>query len=54
MKLKRAGLDLAKRVFQVHGVDAGEQTVVKKTLTRHRVRPFFAQLEPTLVGMEGS
>lgn len=52
MKLKRVGLDLAKRVFQVHGVDAGERPAVKKSLTRKGLRGFFAQLEPTVIGME--
>src|SRR5690606_9204557 len=52
MKLKRVGLDLAKRVFQVHGVDAGERAVVRKTLTRKRLRAFLSDLEPTVIGME--
>lgn len=52
MKLKRVGVDLAKRVFQVHGLDAGEQVAVRKTLSRKRFRAFFLQLEPTVVGME--
>src|SRR5690606_39898442 len=45
-------LDIAKRVFQVHGVDAGERPAVKKSLTRKGLRGFFAQLEPTVIGME--
>ncbi len=46
------GLDCAKAVFQVHGVDAEENTVLKKRLTRTRLVPFFAQMEPCLVAME--
>jgi transposase len=52
MKLKRVGVDLAKRVYQVHGVDEAEQVVVRKTLTRQQFRRFMAQVEPSLVGME--
>lgn len=52
MKLKRVGIDLAKHVFQVHGVDEGEQVVVRKRLTRGQLLRFFAQVAPTLVGME--
>lgn len=52
MKLKRVGLDLAKQIFQVHGVDEGERTALCKTLKRGRMRQFFSQLEPTLIGME--
>ena len=52
MELKRVGVDLAKRVFQVHGVDAGERPVVRKTLSRAQMRLFFQNLSPTLIGME--
>ena len=52
MKLKRIGIDLAKYVFQVHGVDAAEQVVVRKRLTRGQMLRFFVQVEPTLIGME--
>jgi transposase len=47
-------LDLAKYVFEVHGVDAHGKTVVSKTLRRHAVSAFFANLPPCLVGMEAS
>ena len=47
------GLDLAKSVFQVHGVDAAGQVVVRKQLKRGQVEKFFARLEPAVVGMEG-
>jgi transposase len=52
MKLKRVGIDLAKHVFQVHGVDEAEQVVVRKRLTRGQMLRFFVQVEPTLIGME--
>jgi transposase len=46
------GLDLAKRVFQVHGVDAAGATVVRKKLRRSEVMVFFAQLPPCRIGLE--
>lgn len=52
MKLKRIGVDLAKQVFQVHGVDSHEQVVCRKQIKRARLLDFFRQLEPCLVVME--
>lgn len=52
MKMTTIGLDLAKNVFQVHGVDQRGQPVLKKQLKRAQVLPFFANLEPCLIGME--
>jgi transposase len=46
------GLDLAKSVFQVHGVDEGGAAVVRQRLTRAGLLKFFAKLPPCLVGME--
>ena len=46
------GLDLAKKMFQVHGVDAEGKVVVARRLRRKEVLPFFAKLPPCLVGME--
>ena len=46
------GLDLAKHVFQVHGVDASGRVIVAKALRRKDVLAFFAQLPACLVGME--
>ncbi|MFP4569797.1 IS110 family transposase, partial [Rhodosalinus sp.] len=46
------GIDLAKSVFQVHGVDADGAILVKRKLRRAQVLTFFAGLEPCLVGME--
>jgi transposase len=46
------GLDIAKSVFQVHGVDAGGQAVVRRQLKRRYVLAFFQKLSPCLVGIE--
>lgn len=46
------GLDIAKSVFQVHGVDAAGQVVVRRKLTRGRVLAFFENLSRCLVGIE--
>ena len=46
------GLDLAKKVFQVHGVDAAAMVVVRRSLRRRQVLAFFAKLPPCLVGIE--
>ena len=46
------GLDIAKNVFQVHGIDAGEKVVVRKQLRRSQMLAFFEALPPCLVGME--
>jgi transposase len=45
-------LDLAKNVFQVHGIDANEKVVVRRQLRRSQVIAFFEALPPCLVGME--
>jgi transposase len=52
MKLKRMGIDLAKQVFQVHGVDQTESVTLRRRLTRGQMLRFFTQVEPTLIGME--
>ena len=46
------GLDLAKSVFQVHGVDASGAVVLRRQLRRGQVERFFAQLPPAVVGLE--
>ena len=46
------GLDIAKSVFQLHGLDADGATVLQKRLTRARLLPFFEKLPPCLVGIE--
>lgn len=52
MNLTRVGVDLAKHVFQVHGVDRHEQVQVKRALSRRQMRSYFTQLAPCLIGME--
>ena len=52
MEISTIGLDLAKRIFQVHGIDAASKVVVRKALRRSQLLPFFAKLPPCLVGME--
>ena len=46
------GLDIAKSVFQVHGVDAAGQVVIRRQLKRRYVLAFFQKLPPCLVGIE--
>ena len=45
-------LDIAKSVFQVHGVDAGGQVIFRRQLKRRYVLTFFQKLSPCLVGIE--
>jgi transposase len=52
MQITTIGLDLAKNVFQVHGIDAHGKVVLRKQLRRAQVAGFFANLPPCLVGME--
>lgn len=52
MEIITIGLDLAKSVFQVHAVDADGKTIVRKTLRRSQVLPFFKITPPCVVGME--
>jgi transposase len=52
VKISTIGLDTAKSVFQVHGVDAAGEVVVRRQLRRSEVLKFFARLEPCLVGLE--
>ena len=46
------GLDIAKSVFQVHGVDGAGQVVIRRQLKRRHVLAFFQKLPPCLVGIE--
>ena len=46
------GLDIAKSVFQVHGVDAAGQVVIRRQLKRRYVLAFFQRLPPCLIGIE--
>jgi transposase len=52
MKVSTVGLDLAKNVFQVHGIDDMGKVLVRRSLRRRQVLPFFGKLEPCLVGIE--
>ncbi len=52
MNVSTVGLDLAKNVFQVHGIDNTGKVLVRRSLRRRQVMPFFGKLEPCLVGME--
>ena len=52
MQITTIGLDIAKNVFQVHGIDTNEKVVVKKQLRRSQVMAFFTALPPCLIGME--
>lgn len=52
MTVKRIGIDLAKSVFQVHGVDEREHTVIRKRLKRSELLSFLAQLPVCVVGIE--
>ena len=52
MKITTVGIDLAKSVLQVHGVDEHGKRVFNKPLRRAQVLPFFANLPPALIGME--
>jgi transposase len=52
VKITTIGIDLAKSIFQVHGVDERGKTVLRKQLKRKDVVSFFANLEPCLIGVE--
>ena len=52
MQITTIGLDIAKNVFQVHGIDAAEKVVVRKQLRRGQILGFFEALPRCLVGME--
>ena len=51
-KITRIGLDIAKNVFVLHAVNEHGKTVKRQTLSRAKVLPFFANLEPCLIGIE--
>ncbi len=52
METRTIGLDLAKNVFQVHGVNERGKAVLRMQLKRDQVAPFFANLPPCLIGTE--
>lgn len=52
MNIKRIGIDLAKLVFLLHDVDSHEKAVLRKTLKREQMLPFFEICPPCLIGIE--
>jgi transposase len=52
MNITTVGIELAKNVFQVHGVDAPGRVVLRRQLRREQVAPYFVNLPPCLIGME--
>ena len=52
MKITTVGIDLAKNVFQVHGVDERGHVMLKKQLKRDQMLVYFANLPACLIGME--
>ncbi len=52
MQITTVGIDLAKNVFQIHGVNEHGKAVLRKQLRRDQVAPFFANLQACLIGME--
>ena len=52
MQVTTIGLDIAKHVFQIHGIDAAEKVIVRKRLRRGQVLAFFKALPSCLIGME--
>src|SRR5437764_14441080 len=52
MQVTTVGLDLAKRIFQVHGVDAAGKVVIRRRFQRSEIAAFFADLPACLVGIE--
>jgi len=52
MEISTIGLDLAKNIFQIHGINSQGEPVVRKALRRSQMLPFFAKIQPCLVGIE--
>ena len=53
MQITTIGLDIAKNVFQIHGIDAAEKVIVRKQLRRGQVTAFFEALAPSMPGRHG-
>ncbi len=51
-EITRIGMDTSKHVFQLHGVNAGEEPVLRKKLRRKEVAAFFEKLPPAVVAIE--
>ena len=54
MQVSTIGLDIAKNVFQIHGVDAKGRAVMRKRLRRGQLTDFFANLPACVIGMEST
>ncbi len=52
MKITTVGVDLAKNVFQVHAINDAGEVIVRRSLRRRQMIPFFGKLEPCLIGVE--
>jgi len=52
INITRLGIDLAKQVFQLHGVDRAGKVLVRKQLRRAQMLAYFSKLPPCLIGME--
>lgn len=52
MQVITIGLDIAKNVFQVHGVDNAGHAVIRRKVRRDQLIPLFREMEPCLTGME--
>jgi transposase len=52
MQITTVGIDIAKHVFQLHGVSETGEVLLRKRVRRAELMPFFQQLEPCLIGME--
>lgn len=52
MDVTRIGIDLAKNVFQLHGVDCAGKAILRKQLRRNQMLTYFGKLKPALIGME--
>lgn len=52
MNITRVGIDLAKQVFQIHGVDRAGKILIRKQLRRAQMLVYFTKLSPCLIGME--
>ena len=52
MQAVTIGLDIAKSLFQVHGIDAQSNVVIRRQLKRRQMVPFFKKLPPCLIGIE--
>ena len=53
-QISRIGMDTSKHIFQLHGVHAAEQPVLRRRLRRKEMVAFFAKLPPTVIGMEAA